>query len=87
MHHGITESMKTAISVDDSLMRQADEVARDLGLSRSGLVAVALSEYLRKLRQDRITEQLNQAHADGPGADERRLIRKLRTKIPVRDRW
>ena len=31
--------MKTAISADDELMQQADEAARVLGLSRSGLFA------------------------------------------------
>lgn len=79
--------MKTAISMDDSLMEQADEAARDLGLSRSGLIAEALRDFLRKRRQTRISEQLNQAYAKEPSADERRLVRKLRTKLPVPDRW
>ena len=42
MQNGITKSMKTAISMDDSLMEQADDAARELGLSRSGLIAQAL---------------------------------------------
>jgi len=79
--------MKTAISVDDSLMEQADEAARSLGLSRSALIAEALRSYLRQRRRERISEQLNQAYADVPSADERRLVRRLRTKIPVQDRW
>ena len=87
MQYGITESMKTAISVDDSLMEQADEAARDLGLSRSGLIADALRDYLRKRRQTRISEQLDKAYANVPSPDERRLVRKLRTKLPIQDRW
>ena len=87
MHHGITKSMKTAISVDDSLMEQADEAAQYLGLSRSGLIADALRDYLRNRRRASISEQLNQAYSKAPNADERRLVRKLRTKLPVRDRW
>ena len=79
--------MKTAISVDDSLMEQADAAARDLGLSRSGLITEALRNYLRQRRRAQISEQLNQAYLNGPSPDERRLVRKLRTKLPVQDRW
>ena len=79
--------MKTAISVDDALMEQADDAARELGLSRSRLIADALRDYLRQRRRTRISEQLNQAYAEEPSRAERRLVRSLRTKIPRRDRW
>jgi len=79
--------MKTAISVPDALMEEADEAARDLGLSRSRLIADALRDYLRKRRATRITQQLNQAYSDVPGADERRLVRKLKAKMPRQDQW
>ena len=68
-------------------MKQADEAARDLGLSRSGLIADALRDYLRKRRQSLISEQLNHAYAIEPSPEERRLVRKLRTKLPVSGRW
>ena len=68
-------------------MEQTDEAARDLGLSRSGLIAEAVRDFLRQRRRTRITEQLNQAYANDPSPDERRLVRKLRTKLPVLDRW
>lgn len=73
--------------MEDSLMEQTDEAARDLGLSRSGLIAEAVRDFLRQRRRTRITEQLNQAYANDPSPDERRLVRKLRTKLPVLDRW
>jgi metal-responsive CopG/Arc/MetJ family transcriptional regulator len=79
--------MKTAISVDDGLMEQADGAARDLGLSRSGLIAEALREYLLRRRQARVSDRLNQAYANEPNPDERRLVRKLKTKLPTQDRW
>lgn len=79
--------MKTAISVDDALMEEADEAARDLGLSRSKLIADALREYLRKRRGKRITQQLNVAYSKVSGVEERRLVEKLKSKMPVQDRW
>ena len=84
---GITGSMKTAISVENSLMEEADNAARDLGLSRSGLIAEALREYLKRRRRARVSEQLNQAHSDVADLGERQLVRKLRMKLPARDRW
>ena len=68
-------------------MEQADEAARDLGFSRSGLIAEALRDFLQKRRRTRISEQLDLAYAKEPSPDERRLVRELRTKLPVQDRW
>ena len=87
MSCGITKGMKTVISVEDSLMQQADEAARDLGMSRSGLISDALRYYLKNLREARVTERLNRAYADVPSPEDRSLVRKLRIKVPVTDRW
>ena len=86
MNSGITKSMKTAISMDDALMEQADRAARDLGLSRSGLIAEALRHYLRRRARAQTTEQLNRAYADAPSPGERRIVRRLKSKVPT-ERW
>jgi Arc/MetJ family transcription regulator len=75
----VQESMKIAISIEDSLMAQVD-AARDLGLSRSELIGEALRDYLRRYH-----EALSDP--SGTSADERNLVRKLRTKLPIPDRW
>lgn len=87
MNSGITRSMKTAISVEDSLMARADDAALELGLSRSALVSVALQNYLENRQNTKITEALNKAYAQVPTSDERAIVRKLRTKVPIVDRW
>ncbi len=79
--------MKTAISVEDSLMARADDAARELGLSRSALVTEALRNYLEKRQNTKITEDLNLAYANEPTTAERAIVRKLRTKVPIVDRW
>ena len=79
--------MKTAISVDDSLMEQADEAARDLGMSRSGLISEALRDYLRHRRQAKVSDQLNQAYKNEPSPEEKSLVRRLKAKLPIQDRW
>jgi hypothetical protein len=57
--------MKTAISIDDGLLRQADETARLLGLSRSRLLALAVGDFLQRKRQETMLHQLNEVYANG----------------------
>jgi metal-responsive CopG/Arc/MetJ family transcriptional regulator len=80
--------MKTAISVDDQLISEADNAAREMGLSRSRLIATALEAYLRKRRQDEITARLNEAYAV-PDPDEARLLKAMKAKFAatIKDRW
>ena len=62
--------MKTAISLPDSLFRQADEMASELSIPRSRLVALALEEFIRKHRQQEVTARLDAVYGDLP---ERRI--------------
>ncbi len=68
-------------------MEQTDAAARELGLTRSGLVAEALRGYLRQRAQAQVTERLNQVYADDPSGEEIRLVRKLKTRVPIPDQW
>ena len=86
-NNGIANSTKTAISVEDTLMAQADDFARNLGLSRSALIAEALRDYLKLKRRQQITEQLNQAYENGPTPEERSLVENMRTNFRPSDRW
>lgn len=80
--------MKTAISVDDDLLREADQTARKMGVSRSRLVSLALQRYLRERRQQELIEQLNRVYAV-PDPDEQRLPRLMKAKLhkTLKDRW
>jgi antitoxin component of RelBE/YafQ-DinJ toxin-antitoxin module len=52
--------MKTAISIDETVYREAEGAAAEMGLSRSRLYTLALEEYIRNRRSDAVTERLNQ---------------------------
>jgi antitoxin component of RelBE/YafQ-DinJ toxin-antitoxin module len=52
--------MKTAISIDEIIYREAEGAAAEMGLSRSRLYTLALEEYIRNHRSDTVTERLNQ---------------------------
>ena len=78
--------MKTAISLPDELFASADALARKLGLSRSGLIAQALAEYLAKHRTSRVTERLNAVYAsDEAVVDE--TLQKAQRRAVWRNDW
>lgn len=58
--------MKIAISVPDDVFEPADELAEELGISRSELYATAVAEYLAKHRAEDITARLNDVYAQEP---------------------
>lgn len=55
--------MKTSISIPDEIFRAADQLANELGITRSGLYARAVAEYVAKHRQADVTAQLNRVYA------------------------
>ncbi len=55
--------MKTAISIPDEVFEAADELADELGVSRSELYSTAVAEYLAKHRADDVTDRLNEVYA------------------------
>ena len=64
---GYTEGMKTAVSIPDDLYAEAEQMARRLKRSRSGLYADAVREYLTRHDDDAITGALNQVCAEIDG--------------------
>ena len=81
--------MKTAISLDDHLLEQADETARRMGLSRSGLFALALQDYLRRRRQHEVAEQLNRVYSGKPDLPGQRTTARMKAKFrsTIKERW
>jgi metal-responsive CopG/Arc/MetJ family transcriptional regulator len=81
--------MKTAISIDDGLLEEADEAARLMGLSRSRLFAIAVDDYLQRRRRERMLRQLNEVYSGGTDAEEKRLLKGVKSKFrrTIRDSW
>lgn len=81
--------MKTAISIDAPLLEEADRTAQKLGVSRSRLMSLALTDYLRKRRNEDILEQLNQVYGDSTRDPERPSGAQSKAKLrsTIKDRW
>lgn len=72
-------TVKTAISIEGSLLREAQTVARRMKVSRSRLIATATKEYIERLRNQELLRAIDAAHADdaGPEEEEKRLRRSM----------
>lgn len=69
--------VKTAISLDESLFREAEEWAGKLGVSRSQLFARAVEEYVRRHENEELVRRLDEAHADGLNDEEREHLERM----------
>ena len=89
MNPGIISSMKTAISIDDGLLQEADETARRMGLSRSRLFALAVGDFLQRQRREQMLVRLNEVYANGVEPAERRLLKGIKAKVrrTVKELW
>ena len=81
--------MKTAISIEDEILREADETARQMGVSRSRLFALAVSDFLQRHRQEQMLVRLNEVYANETEPAEKRLLKGIKAKVrpTVKDRW
>jgi predicted transcriptional regulator len=92
---GYTVDVKTAISLPDDLFRALDDRARQLRVTRSGLIATATREYLaRQAPTSDATESWNRALAKAgqPGDDAAAVAFRRRSKTVLartrrRDAW
>lgn len=70
--------VKTAVSMDEGLFREAEEWAEKLGVSRSQLFARAVAEYVRERENEELLRRLNEAHAEGLDPEEEKWLERIR---------
>lgn len=73
--------MKTVISLSAALLKDADRSAREMGVSRSHLLSLALERYLTRHRQEQLIEQLNAVYARRPSRGEARIVEGMKNKF------
>ena len=79
--------MKTAISVPDAVFKEAEQLAGELGLSRSALYADAVREYIISHSRTRVTERLDRAYAGEPARVDDVLATMQAATVPGREEW
>jgi len=81
--------MRTSLLVRKSTLKKADELARQMKISRNRLFSMALEQFIQGQQNRELLEKFNAAYADGSDPEEQMLLEKYR-KIQrelVKDRW
>ncbi len=80
--------IKTGVSLDETLFHEAEHLARQLRITRSGLYARALQEFIERRKSEQLLDQLNAAY-DGPAdPDDAALLRGVRRSMQrLGDSW
>jgi metal-responsive CopG/Arc/MetJ family transcriptional regulator len=73
--------MKAVISLNDELLREADETARVMGVSRSRLFALAMGDFLKRQRGEQMLLRLNEVYAASVDPSERRLLKGMKAQV------
>ena len=80
--------MKTIISIEGRLLKEADETARQMGLSRSRLFELAVRNFLKRQRQEQMLRRLNEVYENRTEPSERDLLQKFKARISATvERW
>jgi metal-responsive CopG/Arc/MetJ family transcriptional regulator len=82
-------TIKTAISIDESLFRKAEELAEELQISRSLLYARAVEEFVRGHERNQILRELNEVYGEEMEAQDLGFLQRARQHMEKRpkDEW
>ena len=82
-------NIKTAISIDEPLFEQVDNLAHELNTSRSRIFALAVTEFIQRRKNQKLLEAINDAYDDVHEVKEESLRSMMRSKHlkMVKDQW
>jgi metal-responsive CopG/Arc/MetJ family transcriptional regulator len=83
--------VKTAISLEESLLNQVNKLANNMHVSRSKIFTLAVKDYLKKQENIKLLAQLNAAYADDlPSQEEKSIseaMHRKQRKIVEQESW
>jgi len=71
-------TVKTAISIQESLFEQVNALAHELEISRSRLFVLAVEEFIQRYQNRKLFQAINAAYDDLPDPEEQALRHKMR---------
>jgi len=72
--------VKTAISIQKSLFQRAEEVAKEMKISRSRLFVLAVEDFIRRYQNKLLLEEINLAYSDEPDEKELDELHRMQRK-------
>jgi metal-responsive CopG/Arc/MetJ family transcriptional regulator len=81
--------VKTAVSIQEFLFKEADELARQMNISRSQLFTMAVKEFIQEYRNRQLLDQINKAYSDEPTPEEKKLLSRQKSyhRRMVKGQW
>ena len=73
--------VKTAVSLPDELFKKVENKAKQLGVSRSHLFAIALEEYLHESDYEDITHRLNEVYETESSSLKSEIVEMQHTSV------
>jgi len=77
--------MKTAISIPDELFREVDKFAKEHQYSRSEVFAIAVKEFLDKLKSKQLLTLLDEVYGDIESPEDislrKKAVKHYRNKV------
>jgi hypothetical protein len=70
--------VKTAISIDDTLLEETVNLAQELDIPKSQVVSMALEDFIGRYRNKQLLAQLNDAYSDAPDAEDKSILEIMR---------
>ena len=71
-------NIKTAVSIKESLFKEAETLAKKLEISRSKLFAVALENFIRQQENRELLKKINEVHSQVFSPDEESYRKQIR---------
>lgn len=72
--------VKTAISIQKSLFQRAEEIAKEMKISRSRLFVLAVEDFIRRYQNQLLLDEINSAYSDSPEQNEEDDFRRIQRK-------
>jgi metal-responsive CopG/Arc/MetJ family transcriptional regulator len=70
--------VKIAISLQESLFEQVEALARELNVSCSRLLTLALEDFIHRYQNQKLLEQINNAYDDAPDPNDEVHLHQMR---------
>ena len=82
-------TIKTAISIRKSLFEQAENLARELKVSRSELFGLAIETFVKNHQNQILLQEINKAYSEEQDSNEKDRLSKMRKhhQKVVRNEW
>ena len=81
--------VKTAISLNEDLIKKVNKLSAEMDVSRSRLFQFALESYIRQYENKQILNKLNKIYSGESTVEEKELQKSMKDyhKRMIKDKW